>query len=157
MGAGLGFADGLAQSRLFNIMERKKILIVDDNEVIVKTLSMKLKSSNYDILSALDGAAAVSMARQKRPDLILLDITFPPEVGGVPWDGFQIIEWLHRLDEAKNIPIIIITGGDAAKFKDRAMAAGAAAFFHKPVNNDELLETVHRILGDSPDASSAPA
>jgi DNA-binding response OmpR family regulator len=139
----------------FDIMNRKKILIVDDNEVIVRTLSLKLKANNYDVLSALDGAAAVSTARQQKPDLILLDITFPPEVSGVPWDGFQIIQWLHRLDEAKNIPIVIITGGDAAKYKDRALAEGAVAFFHKPVDNDELLATINKILSGA--GGSTPA
>src|SRR5213594_4756279 len=77
----------------------KKILIVDDSIVILKTLSMKLKSSGYQVLTAADGATAVSTVRRERPDLILLDITFPPDVahgGGVAWDGFLIISWLQR-------------------------------------------------------------
>jgi DNA-binding response OmpR family regulator len=131
-------------------MSRKKILIVDDNEVIVKSLTLKLTADNYDVVSALDGAAAVSLARQQQPDLILLDLTFPPEIDGVPWDGFQIIQWLRRLEEAKNIPVIVITGGDASKYKERALAEGAAAFFSKPVNNDELLAAIHQILRDAP-------
>jgi DNA-binding response OmpR family regulator len=138
-------------------MNRKKILVVDDNEVIVKTMSMKLKANNYDVITALDGSEAVSAARLQIPDLILLDLTFPPEVGGVPWDGFRIIQWLHRLEEAKNIPIIIITGGDPTKYKDRAMAEGAVAFFRKPVNNDELLAEIKRILSSQPAGGGAPA
>src|SRR5438105_5151015 len=117
-------------------MNRKKILVVDDSAVILKTLSMKLKASGYDVLTADDGAVAVSTARRERPDLILLDISFPPDVahgGGVPWDGFLIMDWLHRMDEAKDIPVIIITGGDPEKFKARSMAAGAIGFFHKPL------------------------
>jgi CheY-like chemotaxis protein len=138
-------------------MNRKKILVVDDNEVIVRTISMKLKANNYDVITALDGAEAVSAARRQLPDLILLDLSFPPEVSGVPWDGFQIIQWLRRLEEAKHIPIIVITGGDAAKYKDRAMAEGAIAFFHKPVNNDELLATIQKTLGENPAGSNPPA
>jgi len=130
-------------------MNRKKILIVDDNEVVVKSLTLKLTSDNYEVVSALDGAAAVGLARQEQPDLILLDLTFPPEIDGVPWDGFQIIQWLQRLDEARNIPIIVITAGEAETYKDRALAEGAAAFFQKPVDNDELLATIHSILGDA--------
>ena len=117
---------------------------------------MKLEASGYEVLTALDGSGAVSAARKLKPDLILLDISFPPDVGhggGVPWDGFLIMDWLHRLDEAKNIPVIIITGGDPAKFKERALASGAASFFHKPIDNDELMTIVKHTL----EKSAAPA
>ena len=56
------------------------------------------------------------------------------------------MDWLRRLDEAKHIPIIVITGGDPVKYKDRALAAGAVSFFHKPINNDELLTVIHKTL-----------
>src|SRR5436190_20596079 len=98
----------------------KKILIVDDNAVIRRTLSYSLEASNFQVLTASDGSEAVSIARQQKPDLILLDIGFPPEVSSVTWDGFLIIQWLRRLEEAKDTPIIIITASDAAKYKDRA-------------------------------------
>lgn len=132
-------------------MDEKKVLIlvVDDNDVILRTLSLKLKSNNYDVVTAIDGSQALGAVRTHKPDLILLDISFPPDVGhggGVPWDGFRMIEWFHRMEEAKDTPIVIITGGEAAKYKDRALSAGAAAFFHKPIDNDELLATVRKIL-----------
>jgi CheY-like chemotaxis protein len=141
-------------------MDQHKImvLVVDDNEVIQRTLAMKLKASGYDVMTASDGSQALSTVRRKRPDLILLDISFPPDVahgGGVPWDGFRIIEWFKRMDEVKGVPIIIITAGEAAQFKDRALAAGAAAFFHKPIDNDELLATIQQILGPKATATSA--
>jgi CheY-like chemotaxis protein len=139
------------------LMNRKKILIVDDNEIILKTLSLKLKSGDYDVITAVDGSEAVSAVRLKKPDLILLDISFPPEVSGVPWDGFRIIQWLKRMDEAKSIPIIIITGDDSAKYRERALAEGAVAFFQKPVNNEELLAKIKEILGSSSAAAPKPA
>lgn len=128
---------------------RPKILVVDDNAVILKTLSFKLKAKGYDIFTALDGAEAVSTARKEKPDLILLDISFPPDVahgGGVPWDGFLIMEWLRRIDELKDTPIIVITGGDPMKYEKRALTAGAVAFFHKPLDHDSLIDIVHRTL-----------
>jgi len=131
----------------------KKVLIVDDNEVILKTLSLKLTFSGYNVITAVDGASAVSAARREQPDLILLDISFPPDVahgGGVPWDGFLIINWLRRIDEARTIPIIVITSGDAAKFKDKALEAGAAAFFQKPIDNEKLLSTIQQIFSAPP-------
>lgn len=136
-------------------MNRKKILIVDDNEIILKTLSLKLKSSDYDVITAVDGSQAVSAVRLQKPDLILLDISFPAEVTGVPWDGFRIIQWLKRLDEARSTPIIIITGDDSAKYRERALAEGAIAFFHKPVNNEELLAKIKEIVGSSGNAGPA--
>ena len=131
-------------------MNRKKILIVDDNEIILKTLSLKLKAGDYDVITAKEGSEAVSLVRTKKPDLILLDIGFPPEFSSVPWDGFRIIQWLKRMDEAKNIPVIIITGGEAEKYKQKALDEGAIAFFQKPVNNEELLVTIRQALETAP-------
>jgi CheY-like chemotaxis protein len=139
-------------------MNQKKILVVDDNEVIIKTLSMKLTSAGYTVLTAMDGSEAVGAVRKQKPDLILLDISFPPDVahgGGVTWDGFRIIEWLHRIDEAKNIPIIVITGGDAASYKERSIATGAVAFFQKPIDNDELLDVIKKTLNTSAEKPAA--
>lgn len=143
------------------IGHNRKILIVDDNPVVLKAFELKLKTLGFQVLTASEGAAAVSCARQERPDLIVLDINFPPDVGssGLQWDGFNIMQWMHRFQEAANIPVIIITGGDPAKFKERSLAAGAVAFFQKPINNEEFLITVRRILGQSgaktPDAPPA--
>ena len=126
-----------------------KILVVDDNEVVVKTICLKLKGAGYQVATAQDGAEAMSIVRMEKPDLILLDITFPPDVAGVPWDGFRIMEWLHRVDDSRRIPIIIITGGEDVKNKERAMASGAVAFFHKPINHDDLLKVIRATLGSS--------
>jgi len=128
---------------------RKKILLVDDDAVILKTTSLKLQSQGYAVITAMDGAAAIHAVRSERPDLILLDISFPPDVasgGSVPWDGFLIMSWLRRLGESRNIPFIVITGGDPAKYRDRSLATGAAAFFHKPLDHDSLLSLIDRTV-----------
>lgn len=142
---------------------RQKILIVDDNPVILKTLGLKLEASGFEVLVAEDGAKAVSTVRREKPDLILLDICFPPDVGhggGVAWDGFLILNWLRRMDEAVNTPIIIITGEDPAKYKQRCLAAGVAEFFTKPVDADQLLQSIYQTLGlvpaEEPPPPSAP-
>jgi CheY-like chemotaxis protein len=131
---------------------KKKILVVDDNAIIVKTLSFKLKSSGYEVITAADGSEAVKLARSQKPDLILLDINFPPDVafgGGVPWDGFLIIDWLRRMDEARNVPVIIISGGDATKFEQRSKNAGAVAFFQKPLDHERLINAIRAALESS--------
>ncbi|NOS70610.1 MAG: response regulator [Verrucomicrobia bacterium] len=138
------------------MMIRKKILLVDDDRVILKALSIKLKAKNYDVVTAVDGSEAVKAVRKEKPDLILLDISFPPDVGaggGVPWDGFRIVEWLMRLNGEVATPIIVITGGDPAKYEERARAIGATAFFHKPINHDSLLTMIKTILEKAPATS----
>lgn len=131
-------------------MNKKKILVVDDDAVVTKALSIKLQGRGYEVVTAVDGAQAVNAVRTQRPDLILLDITFPTAVGSVAWDGFLIMEWLKRLEEAVNVPIIVITGGDRDKYESRAKAAGATAFFHKPLSHDELLGLIHQTLTQEP-------
>ena len=132
-----------------SIGQNRKILVVDDNNVVLKAFELKMKALGFKVFTATDGSGAVSTARQERPDLIVLDINFPPEVGstGLQWDGFNIMEWMRRFREVAEIPVIIITSGDPAKFKSRAMAAGASGFFQKPINHEEFLMAVRRILG----------
>src|SRR5471032_1045839 len=134
---------------------RKKILVIDDNEIILKTTSMKLTSAGYKVFTALDGSEGVAAVRTEKPDLVLLDITFPPDVSGVQWDGFRIMEWLHRVDETKRIPIIVISGVVEDKNKKRAMDSGAIAFFPKPVNFDEMLKVIRDTLSKSYGAPTA--
>lgn len=137
-------------------MNREKILIVDDNPVILATLETKLKSAGYEVLTAVDGTQAVSVARKSKPQLILMDISLPEEaVAGVQWDGFKIIEWLRRVEEAKDIPVIVITGGDPQKYKDRSLALGAIAFFQKPIDSKELLEVVKKTLASATNKATA--
>ncbi|MGA2852905.1 MAG: response regulator [Verrucomicrobiota bacterium] len=136
---------------------QKKILVIDDNEIILKTTSMKLQSAGYQVLTALDGSEGVAAVRKERPDLVLLDITFPPDVSGMSWDGFRIMDWLHRVDETQNIPIIIISGVVEEKNRQRAAASGAVAFFPKPVNFDEMIKVIRATLGANQNQQPVPA
>ena len=129
---------------------------MDDNEIILKTTSMKLQGAGYDVITALEPSEGVAAVRKEKPDLVLLDITFPPDVGGVAWDGFRLMEWLHRVDETKKIPIIIISGVVEETNKRRAMASGAVAFFPKPVNFDEMLKVVRATLHTDPSKAPLP-
>ena len=129
----------------------KKILVVDDDQIILKTLSMALISNGYQVFTATDGPGAASIVARERPDLILLDLLFPPDaanVGGALQDGFFIIEWLRRMGEAADIPIIIISGDKSAKDKKNALATGAVAFFPKPIDRIALLAAIRSTLGE---------
>ena len=124
----------------------KKILVVDDNAVVIKTICLKLQGAGFRVVTAMDGTEAVAAVRKENPDLILLDLTFPAEVIGVPWDGFRIMEWFGRLE--KRIPIVVITGNEDPKPRERATNAGAVAFFQKPIEHDDLLKIIRATLGE---------
>jgi CheY-like chemotaxis protein len=128
-----------------------KILVVDDNPVVLKAFEMKLKSLGFSVLTAMEGSQAVNHVTEEHPDLIVLDINFQPPAGsgGLQWDGFSIMQWLQRFDEAARTPVIIITGADPEKFRERALAAGAVAFFSKPIDFGEFLAAARLILSQS--------
>jgi len=130
-------------------MSNKTILIVDDCIVFLKAMSMKLRAHGYDVVTAVDGSAAVSTIRQMKPDLILLDLSFPPDVahgGGISWNGYLIMSWLRRMDDAKDVPIIIISASEVTRDREELRAKGVVDFFLKPVDHEELLNAVKRTL-----------
>ena len=112
--------DRITSDRFAKCMNKKIVLVVDDNAVILKTLSLALNKQGFEVVTALDGSEAVGAVRRKKPDIVVLDLNFEPTLDAVAWDGFCIMQWLKRIEEAKHIPFIVITGGDAKKYLDRA-------------------------------------
>ena len=125
-------------------MSGKKILIVDDDKDVLRGMNVRLKANGYDVVFAADGISAISAVRKEDPDVIILDIGLP---GG---DGFVVMEWLGSLLPVAQIPIIILTARDLSGNQERALNAGAQAFLQKPVDNDVLLETIRKVLENSP-------
>ncbi len=122
-------------------MDKKKILIVDDDEDSVKGLRLRLRAHDYNTAVALDAVSAISQAKNESPDLILLDLGLPAG------DGFIVMERLANLDSLSSIPVIVLSARDAQVNKERALNAGAKAFFQKPADNDELLSAIRKALG----------
>ncbi len=138
----------------------KKILVVDDDEVILKTLSITLSSNGYYVYLASDGPEAVRVVSRERPDLILLDLVFPVDaanVGGALQDGFFIMQWLRRMGEAEDIPIIIISGDNTTKERQKALDAGAVAFFTKPIDHVALLAAIANLFGGETETGGSTA
>ncbi len=137
---------------------RRKILVIDDDPVILKTLSLQLQSKGYQVVTASEGSEAIGAVREEQPDLMLMDVDFPPDVahgGGIPWNGFLLAEWLRSINGAGNVPIIVISGNDRLEYRQRASASGAAAFLRKPIDSAELFRSIDDALDKKALAKSA--
>jgi CheY-like chemotaxis protein len=137
--------DGLAFAPV--AVGSKKILIVDDDAVTLKALSIKLGNVGYQVVSAMDGADAIRVMREERPDLTILDIHFPPDVahgGGVPWNGFLLMTWLAAMEEGQKVPTIFISGNAGPGIREKALTCGALGLFDKPIDYGRLLNLVQK-------------
>jgi two-component system, OmpR family, KDP operon response regulator KdpE len=136
----------------------KRILIVDDNPIILKVLSSALNARGYDVVTAIDGPEAFGIVGQEQLDLVLLDIFFPPDLpeSNTTWDAFLIMTWLKRMGgfHAKDVPVIIMSGAKASVMKERCLAAGAVGYFQKPVRIPELLHQIQEVLCSRVDEAS---
>ena len=103
-------------------------------------LNLRLRANQYETVLAADAAQAVSAAKKDRPDLVLLDLRLAGD------DGFVVMEQFRASAELSVIPVIVITILNSAR--DRALEAGAVAFFQKPADNAELLAAIRRALGE---------
>ena len=120
-------------------MSAKIILYVEDNELNRKIVRDLLRRTSYRLLEAPDGEAGMAMARDQRPDLILMDIQLPKV------SGLEAMRLLRQTAETANTPIIAITSfalsGDHQKAKD----AGASAYLAKPYSPRELLNMIREL------------
>ena len=116
------------------------ILIVDDNVDIRKALSVRLRANGYDVLMAADALSATAAIVKQEPCLVILDLGLPCG------DGFVVMERIQKNDRLAQIPVIVLTGRGKANNKDRALRAGAVAFFQKPVEDVQLLQAIWKAL-----------
>jgi DNA-binding response OmpR family regulator len=129
------------------------ILVVDDDAVLRKALEIKLKSKGYSVLTAAEGPEAIQLVRTEKPDLVLLDVDFPPDVA-ISWNGFSIMNWLQRVECSKNTPVILMTGSHRTDLAMRAKDEGAAGFFHKPLDFSALFALIEFRLKQTKEAAS---
>lgn len=120
-----------------NPMDKKKILIIEDEAMLQRALSEFLTDENFEVISALDGEEGISFAKNKNPDLILLDIILPKK------DGYQVMEEIKNDEKTKKIPIILLTNLESAEDIERAFNAGATTYLVK--SNYKLEDVVKKI------------
>jgi len=123
----------------------RRILVVDDNPVVLKAFELKLRANGFTVATILDAAEIASAAETSDAELVILDINFPTSQG-LDWTGYTCMKWLRRFPELAEIPVILISGEDAKQHKEKSLAAGAVAFFQKPVPYPELLAAILRAL-----------
>lgn len=118
----------------------KTVMIVEDNELNMKLFHDLLEARGYDILETRDGMEALKMAREKHPDLILMDIQLP-EVSGL-----EVTKWLKEDDELKSIPVIAVTAFAMKGDEEKIREGGCEAYIAKPISVNHFLETVEKFL-----------
>jgi DNA-binding response OmpR family regulator len=122
-------------------VNRKRILIVDDDEDLVRILSVNLLAEGFDISTAFDGMSAVMRAHKDQPDLVILDLKMPAG------DGFSVLERLKSSTKTFAIPIVILSALPKEDMEGKALAAGANHYFSKPFDLEALIGYIKDTLG----------
>jgi two-component system cell cycle response regulator DivK len=120
----------------------KKVLIVEDDPRNMKLAMMTLKSRGYELISATDGEAAVRVALDEKPDIILMDMQLP-KLSGI--DATKQIRKNHAMTD---IPILALTAYAMKGDEDKFTEAGCTEYMSKPINTRELPAVVARLLGE---------
>lgn len=122
------------------IAPRRRILIVEDHPLNLKLLRDLLEAHGYETLETGDGLEALNLARQSRPDLILMDLQLPDI------SGLEVTRWLRREPGTKNTPIIAVTAFAMREDEKKALDSGCNAYIAKPISIRRVLETIAAFL-----------
>ncbi len=132
---------------VYNLMSKKRILVVDDELSIIKFLRANLEASGYEVLTAADGAEAIQTVEMELPDLMILDITMPK------MDGFEVC---RRLREWSSIPILMLSARGDERDKVKCLDLGADDYITKPFGASELIARVKAVVRRTESATSVP-
>ena len=119
----------------------RKILLVDDDEMVRELVAATLDGGDYQLLQAADGGQGLSLAREHGPDLIFLDVNMPV------MDGFAVCSALKADPKTRPIAVVMLTALGQDADKERAKRAGADGYFTKPFSPLGLLRKVDEVLG----------
>ena len=125
-------------------MEKKKVLVIDDEQIVLDSVSQILIDENYEVDVSLSGREGLDWAIERPYDIILTDIRMP-DIGGM-----RVLRDIKRIQSS--LPVLIITGYATTKSAVQAMKLGAAEYIEKPFEPEQLLEAVGRALGITPEA-----
>lgn len=120
---------------------QRRVLIIEDEKLIILSTQMVLEASGFRVDSAMDGEEGIQKAKQSAPDLILLDIMMP----GI--DGWETLTRLKQDPETADVPVVIFTAREHSRGHQRSAEMGAADYFRKPFEPEELVELVEKHCG----------
>ena len=121
----------------------KKILFIEDETALQKTLGEVLKQEKYEVSSAFNGEDGLVLAKEQKPDLILLDLILPKI------DGFEVLKQLKKDPETEDIPVIVLTNLEASENIGQVIELGATTYLVKAQYSlQELTEKVKKTLGE---------
>jgi DNA-binding response OmpR family regulator len=123
---------------------KKKILLIEDESVIVEAITFLLEYEGMEVVSHSDGAGAARLAANIQPDLIILDAMLPNI------SGFDIITEIRSADATARIPVMMLTARGQARDREAALDAGVTRFMTKPFANKEMVETAHALMAARP-------
>ena len=118
----------------------KKVLIVEDNELNMKLFHDLLDAQGYETLQTREGLQALALAREHKPDLILMDIQLP-EISGL-----EVTKWLKEDAELASIPVVAVTAFAMKGDEEKIREGGCEAYIAKPISVANFLQTVERFL-----------
>jgi len=122
-------------------MEKPKILVVDDEPFILRSLAFVLKKAGYTVLSATDGEEALEILQQgDRPQIMFLDVMMPKK------NGFEVCQFVKSHPHLRDIYVILLTAKGQESDKEKGLAAGADDYITKPFSPSKLLEKLDQIL-----------
>ncbi len=119
----------------------QKVLIVEDNELNLKLFRDLLEAHGYETLQTNDGMEVMQLARDHKPDLILMDIQLP-EVSGL-----DVTKWIKEDVELKSIPVIAVTAFAMKGDEEKIREGGCEAYIAKPISVTNFIEVIERVLG----------
>jgi two-component system KDP operon response regulator KdpE len=123
--------------------KRNKIMVIEDNQEHLMALAIKLRAHGFEIVSAGDGATAMTVVNREKPDAVILDLGLP---GG---DGFVVLQRMHSLSNTVALPVVVVTARPAQTNQTLALEQGAVAFLQKPVKTVELLAALRKALNQT--------
>jgi twitching motility two-component system response regulator PilG len=123
-------------------MKKCRILVVEDEESLLKLESILLSSKGYSVTGVMDGRAALEEIATDKHDLVLLDIMLP-EI-----DGFEVCRRIKADPGTRHIPVVMLTAKKSADDLERGMQAGADAYITKPFRSAKVMEVIAGLLGN---------
>ena len=118
----------------------KTVLLIDDDNIFLLSIGVRLKAMGYTVCTAKDAASAITVVRKTSPDVIVLDVSLPAG------DGFLVAERLQSLIASAVTPIIFVTASEKPGLRERAMKLGAVAFLSKPFDALKLADAIESAL-----------